>query len=97
MENAKNNYKSLSENQDKIEKNGKYTDKIPKIRITKKPLPNVYQMCVACQMTCCQVCVWPSSSSQSACTYFSGGRNCPICPGKCPRHLHDKAAFLLIT
>jgi len=26
------------------------------------------------------------------CTYFNGGKNCPVCPKKCPREAHVRAS-----
>eukprot|EP00438_Fugacium_kawagutii_P004241 Skav233305 [mRNA] locus=scaffold3742:121813:123147:- [translate_table: standard] len=48
----------------------------------------VYQLCSVCQVTCCQICEWPANATESQCTYFNGGRNCPVCPRKCPKSAH---------
>lgn len=49
-----------------------------------------YQWCNKCGCLCCQVCAWPEGAVFSQCTYFNGGRGCPICNG-CPREAHRRA------
>ena len=49
-----------------------------------------YNYCLRCHTYCCQVCQTFDENGISLCTYFNGGRNCPRCPGKCPRCYHVK-------
>lgn len=75
-------------------KDYKYTEE--ERYITKQPLDATYQMCEACQVTCCQVCKWPANALESQCTFFAGDRGCPKCPGQCPRSKHVRATELIV-
>merc|ERR1712136_296683 len=63
--------------------------------LVRSPLGNTYQACGLCQITCCQVCTWPSDATESRCTYFNGGRGCPKCPGQCPKSAHIRTRELI--
>jgi len=52
-----------------------------------KCLDKAYTMCIKCNQTCCQTCVWPANSLYSQCTYFDKNNSCPLCAG-CPRSDH---------
>ena len=49
-----------------------------------------YNYCIRCRQYCCQVCDSFDDNGISLCSYFHNGRNCPRCPGKCPRYCHIK-------
>jgi len=86
----------IKDHEEDINANGSfmYTEMVEKVRT--EPLGNTYQMCQACQETCCQVCVWPAGATESACTYFHGGQQCPVCRGKCPKSSHVRADYKII-
>jgi len=83
--------KAIKKNRRLIDENKDFVLERPETRIRRTPLGNTYQMCNICQITCCQVCVWPSNAVESQCTYFNGGRSCPRCPGRCPRSAHIRS------
>jgi len=55
-----------------------------------KCLDKAYTMCIKCNQTCCQTCVWPANSLYSQCTYFDKNNSCPLCAG-CPRSDHVRS------
>ena len=64
--------------------------KIQKEMTRKIKVEKPYNYCIRCRQYCCQVCQSFDDNGISLCTYFNNGRNCPICPGKCPRYCHIK-------
>ena len=52
------------------------------------PLDKPIQWCKNCECLCCEKCLWPDGAQFSQCKYFTNGRNCPICPDKCPIEAH---------
>ena len=91
LDNSKELLDEIKRHKDLIDKNGcfktKQKNKIPR----KVTLNGTYQFCDNCKVMCCQVCKWPPNSTYSQCSYFSGGRPCPCCPGKCIREAHVRA------
>jgi len=85
----------INENREKINANGKFTYEEVVEELVRSPLGNTYQACGLCQITCCQVCTWPSDATESRCTYFNGGRGCPKCPGQCPKSAHIRTRELI--
>ena len=75
---------------EQINQNGSFEYEAEEYYFKRVPLPKgkVYQLCSVCQVTCCQKCEWPPNATQSQCTYFYFGRNCPMCPGRCPKSAH---------
>ena len=37
------------------------------------------------------MCLAKKNSPESLCTYFNGGKNCPMCPKRCPKENHIRA------
>ena len=74
----------------KVEENSKYTATIMVKKCRMVPTINPINYCSRCSQACCQVCGWSDNSPFSQCTYFNGGKGCPLCPGHCPREAHVK-------
>ena len=91
LEKSNNLLQAIKQNEKQLNENGKFTYECDEERTRDIKLPNAYQYCGNCGCLCCQICVWPSGKELSQCTYFSGGRGCPKCPGNCKREAHLRA------
>lgn len=86
----------IKKNREKIDANKSFTDVQYVEEITKQQLNGTYQACYTCNQTCCQICVWPTNSLVSTCTYFNTKDSCPKCVGKCPKSSHIRTNELII-
>ena len=91
LEKSNNLLQEIKQNEKQLNENGKFTYECDEERTRDIKLPNAYQYCGNCGCLCCQICEWPSGKELSQCTYFSGGRGCPKCPGNCKREAHLRA------
>jgi GTPase SAR1 family protein/uncharacterized protein YnzC (UPF0291/DUF896 family) len=91
LENSNKLLEAIKQNEKQLNENGKFTYECEEERTRDIPLQNAYQYCGNCGCLCCQICVWPAGKELSQCTYFNGGRNCPMCPGRCKREAHLRA------
>mmetsp|Transcript_23107 Transcript_23107/g.56078 ORF Transcript_23107/g.56078 Transcript_23107/m.56078 type:complete len:769 (-) Transcript_23107:207-2513(-) len=95
LESSRRTMEQIKTSKIRIDANADFTYENEMEKFERKPLGGVYQACRKCQITCCQSCVWPSYAVESQCTYFSGGRGCPRCPGKCPKSDHVRTKELI--
>lgn len=90
-------YEDIVKNRRKIDENKDYefTKTFPTFKVTGTS-DKFIQMCSICQTTCCQSCSWNGGESESPCSYFHGGRNCPVCELKCPRNAHTRTNQIIV-
>ena len=78
-----------------VEENSKYTFEMKVEKVRQVPTINPVNYCTICNQVCCQVCGWSNNSPFSQCTYFNGGKGCPLCRRHCPREAHIKSSYKL--